>query len=76
MLGMGPILWRLANLKMYGDEQWARDEPVVRLEADTLADGFAHNPRYRYEYPAARLYYQMIDAVGNKAAHSRTAEQR
>jgi hypothetical protein len=69
MLGMGPMLWRLANLKMHGDEKWARDEPVGRDEAWLIADPFCDMPKYRYEYPAAWLYYGMLDVINRRTSN-------
>lgn len=72
MLGMGPLLWRLANLKVHGDEKWARDEPVERDEAWMVANWLCDTPKYKYEYPAAWLYYGMLDEIGNRARAKRT----
>ncbi len=72
MLGMGPMLWRLANLKMHGDEQLVRDPPVSRDEAWSFADLFCDIPKYKYEYPAAWLYYGMLDYINKANAQRRT----
>lgn len=66
MLGMGPLLWRLANLKTWNSERAAQDEPVSRDESRIIADPFVSTPKYRYEYPAAWLYYQMIDSFSER----------
>lgn len=72
MLGMGPMLWRLANRKMHGDEKWAdRDEPVERWEAWMVADPFCDIPKYKYEHPAAWLYYGMLDEINKATAQRR-----
>lgn len=66
MLGVGPILWQQINRELYGT---GRDpEPVSRDEAWTIADASTSIPRYRYEYPAAWLYYQKLDAINKRLA--------
>jgi len=66
MLGIGPILWRQINKEFYGTA--SDPEPVGRDEAWVIADAFISNPRYRYEYPAAWHYYQMLDAINRRLA--------
>ena len=71
MLGMGPILWREANRLMWPNSpNAARDEPVPREEAFTVADPGTMIPRYRYEYPAAWAYYRALDAINLRAHNS------
>lgn len=66
MLGIGPILWQQINRELYGN---ARDlEPVGRDEAWMIADADTSIPRYRYAYPAAWHYYQMLDAINKRLA--------
>jgi hypothetical protein len=67
MLGVGPILWRQINREFYGTGN--DPEPVGRDEAWVIADASTSNPRYRYEYPAAWHYYQMLDAISKRPAH-------
>lgn len=72
MLGMGPILWREANRITHPNSPNAwRDEPMPRDEAWLIADAGTQTPRYRYEYPAAWLYYQMLDCIGVSEQGSR-----
>lgn len=74
MLGMGPILWREANRVIHPNSPMAsRDEPVPRNEAWIIADAGTDNPRYRYEYPAAHLYYQWLDSINLREQESSAA---
>jgi len=66
MLGLGPILWQQINKQFYGTA--SDPEPVSRDEAWMIADASTSIPRYRYAYPAAWHYYQMLDAINRRLA--------
>ena len=66
MLGMGPILWRQANQVMHLNPRASGAEPVSRDEASIARDHFCFVPKYRYESPAAWLYYRMIDHIDGR----------